>query len=223
VRLKAVPQDKCVVMHNGIDTAEFAPNPDRRAQVRTQFGVNGEFIWLTAGRLVPAKDYPNLLRALAQLRALRADAQLWVAGDNSGVEGSSLRALAAELGLEACVRWLGLRRDLPGLLDAADAFVLASAWEGMPLALGEAMAMEKPVVATDVGGIRELVAEAGVLVPPKSPDALAQAMLALMQTTPEGRGSLGQAARERIANQFSMDAIGDRWEALYTSLSQRGR
>lgn len=223
VRLKAVPQDKCVVVHNGIDTAEFAPNPDRRAQVRTQFGVNGEFIWLTVGRLVPAKDYPNLLRAFARLRALRTDAQLWVAGDDSGGEGSSLRTLAAELGLETSVRRLGLRRDLPGLLDAADAFVLASAWEGMPLALGEAMAMEKPVVATDVGGVRELVGDAGVLVPPKSPGALAQAMLALMQTKSEGRGALGRAARERIANQFSIDAIADRWEALYASVSQRGR
>ena len=57
------------------------------------------------------------------------------------------------------VRWLGLRRDMPALLDAADAFVSGSAWEGMPLAVGEAMAMAKPVVATDVGGVRELVGE----------------------------------------------------------------
>ena len=59
------------------------------------------------------------------------------------------------------VRWLGLRRDMPALLDAAEAFVLASAWEGMPLVIGEAMAMEKPVVATDVGGVREMVGDAG--------------------------------------------------------------
>src|ERR1019366_2166487 len=116
----------------------------------------------------------------------------------------AIQAQAAELGTS--VRWLGLRRDMPALLDAADGFVLASAWEGMPLVVGEAMAMEKPVVATDVGGVRELVGEAGVIVPAKNPQALAESMLDLMQSTPEARGVLGRAARERIAASFSIDA-----------------
>src|ERR1019366_8978335 len=127
-----------------------------------------------------------------------------------------IQAQAAELGTS--VRWLGLRRDMPALLDAADGFVLASAWEGMPLAVGEAMAMEKPVVATDVGGVRELVGEAGVIVPAKSPDALAESMLDLMRSTPEARGVLGRAARERIATRFSIDAKADEWEALYRAV-----
>ena len=65
------------------------------------------------------------------------------------------------------MRWLGLRRDMPALLDAADGFVSGSAWEGMPLAVGEAMVMEKPIVATDVGGVRELVGDAGAIVEAK--------------------------------------------------------
>jgi glycosyltransferase involved in cell wall biosynthesis len=104
---------------------------------------------------------------------------------------------------------------MPALLDAADAFVSASAWEGMPLAVGEAMAMEKPVVATDVGGVRELLGECGVMVPAKAPAALAQAMLTLMQTTPQARSSLGRAARERMQRQFSFDVKADEWESLY--------
>jgi glycosyltransferase involved in cell wall biosynthesis len=70
------------------------------------------------------------------------------------------------MGLNGALRWLGLRRDVPALLDDADAFVLSSAWEGMPLAIGEAMAMamDKPVVATNVGGPRERVGDCGVLV-----------------------------------------------------------
>ncbi len=116
------------------------------------------------------------------------------------------------------VRWLGLRRDMPALLDAADGFVLASAWEGMPLVLGEAMAMEKPVVATDVGGVRELVGDAGTLVPAKDPEALAEAMLATMRQSREERARMGRAARERIVHQFSMDAAADWWEALYRKL-----
>jgi glycosyltransferase involved in cell wall biosynthesis len=120
------------------------------------------------------------------------------------------------------VRILGLRRDLPALLDAADGFVLASAWEGMPLALGEAMAMEKPVAATDVGGVRELVEDAGMIVPAKDSNALAAAMLSIMKTSTDGRRTLGRAARARIQSQFSMDTRVDEWEALYRSMLRRG-
>lgn len=218
VRLKAVPARKCVVVTNGIDTAEFAPDAERREAMRAEMGANTEFIWLAVGRIAPAKDYPNLLRAFAAVRESCPEARLWIAGEGSAKELSTIRGLAGELGLEDSLRWLGLRRDLPAVLDAADGFVLASAWEGMPLALGEAMAMEKPVVATDVGGVRELVGEAGALVPPKDPQALAGAMLARMRTAPEDRRTLGQAARVRIESSFSMNSKADEWEALYLRL-----
>lgn len=215
VRLKAVPQAKCAVVSNGIDTEEFAPSPDRRARMRSQMGADGGFIWLTAGRIVPAKDYPNLLRAFAEVRTARANTQLWIAGPTVGAEFQKCRDLAEQSGLSDAVRWLGLRRDMPALFDAADAFVLGSAWEGMPLALGEAMAMETPVVATDVGGVRELVGDAGSIVPAGNSGALADAMKAMMQTVPEDLHALGKIARARILKNFSMDAKADEWEALY--------
>jgi len=218
VRLKAVPLRKSVVLTNGIDAAEFAPSAERREAMRAEMSADAGFIWFTAGRIAPAKDYPNLLRAFALLRASRADARLWIAGEASGRESSEVRGLAAELGLQESIRWLGLRRDLPALLDAADGFVLASAWEGMPLALGEAMAMEKPVVATDVGGVRELVGDTGAMVPPKDPGALARAMLEQMLSAPQDRLALGLAARSRIQGSFSMDAKADEWEALYRTI-----
>jgi glycosyltransferase involved in cell wall biosynthesis len=221
VRLKAVPERKCVVLTNGIDTAEFIPKPERRAHMRSEMGAADKFIWLTAGRIVPAKDYPNLLRAFARVLDACSQAQLWIAGEASTVEFSSLRGLAEELGLGDSVRWLGLRRDLPALLDAADGFVLGSAWEGMPLALGEAMAMEKPVVATDVGGVSELVGDAGIIVHAKNPDALANAMTEQMQGAPEDRLAFGRAARARIEDNFNMDAKADEWEALYRRTLKR--
>jgi len=222
VRLKAIPQHKCIVVTNGIDTVLFKPEAERREEKRAAMGADGEFIWLAVGRIVPAKDYPTLLRAFAQVREARSDARLWVAGaDASEAEAAAVRALAAELGLEDAVRWLGLCRDLPALLDAADAYVLASAWEGMPLAVGEAMAMEKPVVATDAGGVRELVGDAGEIVLPRSPDALAPAMLGVMKRTPEERCALGRAARERIGERFSMDAKADEWEELYRTVLEK--
>jgi glycosyltransferase involved in cell wall biosynthesis len=230
VRLKAVPRRKCTVLTNGIDTAEFAPDRERRSSVRAEMGASqtgsrGEFIWLTAGRIVPAKDIPNLLRAFAMVRAVYRQAQLWIAGEWAGEKakrGSGFVSGFAEgSGSLDGVRILGLRRDLPGLLDAADGFVLASAWEGMPLALGEAMAMEKPVAATDVGGVRELVGEAGTVVPAKDSKALAAAMLSIMQASADERCKAGRAARARIQNQFSIETRAEDWEALYTAMLER--
>ncbi len=122
--------------------------------------------------------------------------------------------------LNGYVRWLGLRRDMPAVLDAADGFVSSSAWEGMPLAVGEAMAMEKHVVATDVGGVRELVGGAGVSFLAK----LESTRVRYAQcdaTKQRNRLALGRAARERIVREFGMDANADRWEALYWNLLEK--
>jgi glycosyltransferase involved in cell wall biosynthesis len=185
--------------------------------------VGEEFVWLAAGRIVPAKDFPNLLRAFAEVRRSIPEAQLWIAGEGNPAGAKRASGFALVSGSLEHVRWLGLRRDLPALLDAADGFVLASAWEGMPLVVGEAMAMEKPVVATDVGGVRELVGAAGVLVPAGDSTALAQAMVELMRTTAGERLTLGRAARVRIATEFSIEARVDQWEALYRSVLTRRR
>jgi glycosyltransferase involved in cell wall biosynthesis len=215
VHLKAVSREKCIVVPNGIDSDDFAPSRARREQARAAMDVEKEFVWLTAGRIVPGKDYPNLLRAFQRVLAARQDARLWVAGTGEKEELSRVRAMAAGMGLDHAVRWLRLRRDMPALLDAADGFALGSAWEGMPLSVGEAMAMAKPVVCTDVGGVRELVGDGGALVPSKDPDALADAMLDVMRLPPEDRQALGCATRARILRDFSMDAKTKEWEALY--------
>ena len=221
VRLKAVPHNKCAVITNGIDTTNFAPDPERRARMREEMDANGEFIWLTAGRIVAAKDYPTLLRAFARVTADYSEVRIWVAGEGDVNNLTDLSKLADELGLSGHVRWLGLRRDMPALLDAADGFVLSSAWEGMPLAVGEAMAMGKLVVATDVGGVRELVGDAGVIVPARMPESLAEAMLEMMWKTNEERRRLGRSARERIAAHFSMDVKADEWELMYREVLAR--
>jgi glycosyltransferase involved in cell wall biosynthesis len=219
VELKAVPAQKCRVIANAIDTAEFAPDANRRAAMRAETGKLAEpetdFVWLATGRIAPAKDYPNLLRAFARVRASRQNARLWIAGEAPGQLLTDLKSLTADLHLTGSVRWLGLRRDVPALLDAADGFVSASAWEGMPLAVGEAMALGKPVVATNVGGVGQLVGDAGIVVPAQSAESLANAMLGVMQQSGEERCALGRAARQRIVERFGMDAAADRWEALY--------
>ena len=220
VQLKAVAKDKCVVITNGIETDEFVPDPTRRAAMRAQMGVAEEFVWLWVGRNAAAKDIPNLLGAFAAAWRPAPQMQLWMAGLS---QSSSSAATNARISLrpEAMdrVRYLGIRSDIPGLLDAADAFVLASEWEGMPLAVGEAMSMEKPVVSTDVGGVRQLLGDAGLLAPAKDADALAEAMLQVMRLPGDRRGAMGRAARQRIVNYFSMEAKVAEWETLYRAVA----
>lgn len=219
IQLKAVPALKCSVIANGIDVSQFSPEEGRRAAMRAVMGVAPDpetsFVWLAAGRIARAKNYSNLLRAFAGVHAVCKEARLWVAGDNASTDFGLLQLLAAGLKLCDSVRWLGLRRDLPALLDAADAFVSSSAWEGMPLATAEAMAMEKPVVATDVGGVRELVGDAGVVVPSCNPRALTEAMLDVVRQSREERLALGRVARDRIVRHFGIEANANHWEALY--------
>ena len=220
----AVPNRKCSVVTNGIDINIFAPSAVRREQVQVQLNAGDRFVWLAAGRLTPAKDYPNLLRAFSLLRIEFSLAQLWIAGQGSVREEKRLHDLGEQIGISQSVRWLGLRDDIPALLDAADAFVLSSAWEGMPLVVAEAMAMERLVVATDVGGVSELIGEAGTVVPAKNPGALAEAMIGVMRIQGDERRRMGHAARERIRKHFNMDKKADEWEALYTRLlASRGQ
>lgn len=211
VRLKAVSREKCLVRANGIDSREFLPDAERRTTTRRAMEAGSAFIWLSAARVTPAKDFPNLLRAFALVRKEASDAELWIAGACLNAKETAItRANVSDR-----VRWLGLRRDMPALMDTADGFVLASAWEGMPLVLGEAMAMEKPVVATDVGGVRELVGDCGAIVPAKDSEALAAAMLKTMQLSREVDAQIGREVRERIVREFSIDAVADWWEKLY--------
>ena len=211
----AVSSRRCCVVTNGIDTVTFAPDSSRRKATRAELDAAGKFVWLAAGRLTAAKDYPNLLQAFAGLHSAYPSTQLWIAGAGSTVQKKMLRNFADTRGISDSVRWLGLWHDMPALFDAADAFVLSSAWEGMPLVVGEAMAMEKPVVATDVGGVCELVGDAGVIVAAKDPRALTDAMICAMRMPEDQRREMGHAARERILNHFDMDAKVDEWQALY--------
>jgi glycosyltransferase involved in cell wall biosynthesis len=210
VHLRAVRSRKMTILTNGIDADGFVPSRGRRKEQRSFMRAGKSFVWLAVGRLVEAKDYPNMLRAFALVHDRYPDALLWIAGEGEEV--------FAEETLCEGVQMLGLRRDVADLMDAADGFVLSSSWEGMPLSVGEAMVMEKPVVATDVGGVHELVGDAGVLVPAKDSAQLAEAMLAVMEMTDKQRAAIGHAARERIRENFSMDAQANRWQQLYLRL-----
>ena len=193
-----------------------------RQAVREQLGCAPEaFVWLTVGRLEPVKNHLELLRAFREVAAGHPHARLLIAGQGSLQAATEQRIV--ELGLADRVRLLGLRRDIPDLLNAADAFVLPSLWEGMPLTLLEASATALPIVATDVGGNSEVVLDGktGYLVPPQEAKALTQAMLRVMLLSENDRIAMGQAGRAHVVQNFDLERVVDRWESLYRELLQR--
>lgn len=216
----AVPRGTMVAVPNGIDTARFRPDPVVRAALRAREGVSpATRLILSVGRLVTEKDHDRLLQAFAPLADAR-DIVLWIVG--SGPLLDKLQARAAELWLTDRVRFLGMRDDIPALMNAADVFVLSSIYEGFGLVVAEAMACERVVVATDAGGVRDVLGDCGFLVPPRDTAALQQAMVDALALPPAQARALGQQARDRIVSRYSLDAVAETWLALYrTRLTER--
>lgn len=223
VAVGATPRDRIRYVPNGLDLSRFRHDDEVRRLLRASLDLDeSTFLWLAVGRLEEQKDYPNLLSAVAALRSSTDSGSplvVLVAG-----EGPLLSELVAErvrLGLpEDSVRFLGQRDDIPDLMSAADAYVMSSAWEGLPMVLLEAGAAGLPVVATAVGGNEELVVNrvTGMLVPPADAPALANAMQGVMDLTYEERQALGHNATINVTNSFSIETVVDLWLQIYKGL-----
>ncbi|MCZ8146395.1 MAG: glycosyltransferase, partial [Roseomonas sp.] len=163
-----------LLLPNGFDLDEFAPDVGARAKLRAELGLapEQEVVGMLA-RLDPMKDHETFLRAAAIARACRPSLVFLLAGEGCGPDGP-LAARAAALGLAAAIRLLGRRADVPAVLNALDVATLSSAHgEGFANVLGEAMACGIPFVATDVGDSAEILGGTGRLVPPREADSLA--------------------------------------------------
>jgi glycosyltransferase involved in cell wall biosynthesis len=174
------------------------------------------FTWLTVGSFRDeAKDYDNLLQAFARLDA---PGDLLIAG--VGPLRAEKEALARRLGVHGRVKFLGLRSDVPRMMQAADAFVLASAWEGLPVVLLEAAASGAPAVVTRVGGNPDVVLDrtTGLVVPPKDPSALASAMREVVALSEAERRAMGRRARAHVEQTFDLERVVEGWERLYVEL-----
>jgi glycosyltransferase involved in cell wall biosynthesis len=204
-------QDKISVIPNGIDVETFtqaAPVP------RASLGINnGNCVLLYVARLEPQKDHANLLRALAQI----PDADLLLAGDGS--LRPQLEAQAESLGITPRVHFLGRRKDVAELLKMADIYVHPATFEGFGIAAAEALTAGKPVVASNVPGLAQVVGDAGILVPPGEPAAFAREVCSLMNS-PELRSQLSRAAVER-GRQFSIEKTVAAYIDLYRSVLSR--
>ena len=211
-----VSEGRTAAISLGIDLDRFVPRPDGR--LRAELGLpDGLPVVGTVGRLHPQKGHADLIAAAAALEREGRAAAYVVVGD--GVLREPLAEQVRAAGLENSFHFLGHREDVPELLAGFDVFVLPSHFEGMCLAVAEALAVERPVVATDVGGVRQSVVagETGLLVEAGRPEQLAREIGWLLDHPDDAR-RMAVAGRERVRGLYGLDAMTDATAELYRRL-----
>ncbi|MFK4765906.1 glycosyltransferase [Desulfobaculum sp. SPO524] len=211
-RQRGMPAGALCVVPNGIDTDAFSPkasSPQEIAQRRHAWKADNDApVIALVGRIDPMKDHATFLRAAAKLVPNVPNLRVVIVGDGDNALRTRLTEQAAALGLTQHIIWHGPERDMPRLYPALDVLCLTSAWgEGFPNVVGEAMACGVPCVVTDVGDAAHVVGEAGRVVPPENPTAIAAAIHALLSLPRDERRRLGHAARQRIIDVFSVKAM----------------
>lgn len=214
LRAGIAPAETFVTIHSGVDLAPFTAAKDARDEARRRLGIpEGAFAVGTVGRLTAIKGPGVLMEAARTVIERRPQSVFVFLGAGEMLE--ALRAQAAALGIEAHIRFPGWRPDVARMMSALDCFAFPSINEGMGKALVEAMALEKPVVASRVGGIIDLVDDGvnGFLVPPADPPALADRILFLLENPETARRMAARAAGTAAA--YSAAAMVLRIESLY--------
>jgi glycosyltransferase involved in cell wall biosynthesis len=208
-----LPARKIEVIHNAVDAAAARRPADPELRSELNGGARGPLV-LVPARLDPQKGHRDLLQAAVEVPGVT----FVLAGD--GPEREALEELAHTLGVEERVLFLGYRADVPALLAASDLVVLPSLYEGLPLSLLEAMAAEKPVIASRIGGVDELVSDgkSGLLVPPGDPSALASAIRGLLDDR-DRAARLAGAGREVVERNFSSAAMEARVSRIYGDIA----
>lgn len=206
-----VPVNKLTYVKNGVDVATF------RKAIPCLPRHSGEKLVGFVGRMVPEKGGETLLRAARQVLGTLQNVRFVLVGD--GPARADWERLAAELGIEPHVLFTGVRSDMPSIYAALDIFVLPSHNEAMPMSVLEAMAAGTPVITTRVGAIPKVVShgENGHLCAPGDVDGLATSMLALLQSSEEGR-RLGENGYKRVCAEFSSEAMAKAYLQLYKSV-----
>ncbi|MFQ5900805.1 MAG: glycosyltransferase family 4 protein [Thermodesulfobacteriota bacterium] len=208
------------VIHNGVDTKLFKPDISARMAVRKELGIpeDANVIGLV-GRFDPQKDHHNFIQAAALLHVSMPDVHFLLCGKGITWENKQLAAWIETSRIPADrFHLLGLRDDIPQLIPAVDILSSSSYGEGFPNVIIEAMACAVPCVVTDVGDSAMIVEETGKVVSPKNSAALADGWKTLIEAGNETRHRLGQAARQRVIENFSLERITVQYEQLYHDL-----
>lgn len=214
-----IPRSAFTVVHNGVAVEEGDAE-----QVRREFGfTKGDTVILAVGNLERNKNHRMLLEALVRLQSegLEVPWRLIIAAGRGGEEHSYLLEYVRSHRLHEHVHIVLGRNDVIDLQKLADVFVMPSLWEGLPMALLEAMVAGKAIIASETAGIPEAIVNGrdGILVPPGDLDALASALRTLL-TNPARRRELGAAALSRAHSEFTVEVMADRYLAMYGRLLQ---
>jgi glycosyltransferase involved in cell wall biosynthesis len=213
VRVYGVPEQHVSVVYRGVDLQRMMRAPESEiATLRATLAPPDAWpVLLNVGRLSNQKGQAYLIQALPRIRARYPSAVLLLAG--RGSLEHSYRMLARNLGVADAVRFLGVRADVCRLLQASDLFVFPSVYEGAGVALLEAMAMGRPIVATSAPAVVEVAGDAAALVPVRDAERLAEGVIALA-ADPERRAHLGARARRRVQAEFDIRVNAQKFGAL---------
>jgi glycosyltransferase involved in cell wall biosynthesis len=219
-RERIVPS-KLTVVYDGLDLSTFVLN-DSRNEIRRTLGLtdSSRIVFITPANFRPQKAHHVLVAAIGQCQSRLGNCEFWFVG--AGELRRVIEERVRQAGLAGSVRFMGVRTDIPRLLHAADVLVLPSVFESLPRTIMEAMAASKPVIATRVGGVCEVVIDGrtGLIVPPGEPGPLAEALV-LMATDPEYRSRMGLAGRLRAEERYDVRKCLVRTEQLYRRLVLR--
>lgn len=207
------------VIHNGFDVRKFMPDATARTTLLNSLGLPPRSILIgIVGRSNPAKDYDNFLRAAALLHQRVPECHFVMVGKDVDANNKALARMMSELGLTSVCHLLGARNDLHRIMPAFDMLCLSSRTEGLPTVVGEAMACSVPCVVTDVGDTGQLVGDTGLVVPPRDPVSLSDALEEMATLSLEQREKLGKLARERIVECFSITVCWQKYRDMYATL-----
>lgn len=211
----AVNPNKILVVNNSVDINKFKKNDDYRAQYRKQFNLKKDDVCLLAvGRFHPAKDYPTLIKVFDQLRYKEKNIKLFIVGD--GELRASIEAEIKTFALEDKVILLGIRQDIPQLMNMCDIFISTSAWEGFGLVLAEAMACSKRVIVSKNAGFMEILGEdSEYLIEAGNVNDFCKAIESLIHLNQDQIKFIEDENRRIIENRFSSDIIMTKWLQLY--------
>ena len=219
------PAGKMRVIPNGFNLAVFAPNEENRRQFRSAIGIPEDSpVVGTVGRLHAMKDYQTFFDAARVIRSKVPQVRFLLAGRGLAAGEPSVTRWVGDAGLTDVVHLLGEQRDLAPVYNAMDVFVLSSACsEGFPNVVGEGMASGIPCVVTDVGDAAWIVGDSGIVVAPRDPTGLADAVVGLLVGDSHDRVRLGVRARQRIEQHFGIDRVANEYAELYREFTRRER
>ncbi len=215
--------DKSVVIPNGFDTEVLRPDPDKRNMMRQVFGIaDTETVIGHVARFHPLKNHAGFLQAAVTVLQTRPDVTFLIVGRDVHLNNPAISGIVP-VNLRHRFRFLGERRDVHDVMQAMDVFCLTSSSEAFPNVLAEAMSLEKPCMATDVGDCKIILGNVGHIVPVESPQSFAEAILALLAQPVSARNERGSLARRRIEENYTLSSIVMEYDGLYRHLTMNVR